>query len=94
MALKRQHVPVIYVTAYSDEKTLAAVKQSMPYGFINKPIRPKDLKVNIEIALARTSADGQPGIKDTDYSVNEQASNRLDYSILSEALDHLVSGSS
>jgi len=90
--MNRHHVPVIYVTAYSDEKTLAAVKQSMPYGYINKPIRPKDLKVNIEIALARTSVDGQPGIKDTDFSVNEPASNRLDYSMLSEALDHLVSG--
>ncbi len=88
----QHNIPVIYVTAYSDEQTLAAAKHSMPYGFINKPIRPKDLKVNIEIALARTISPRQAYEEENATSVKEPHAGSHDYAVLSEALDHLVSG--
>ena len=90
--MNRHRVPVIYVTSYSDQQTLEAAKLSMPFGFINKPFRDMDLKVNIEIALARFGS-GRPVRNITPgSSVNELKNSRLEYTILSEALDHLVSG--
>ncbi len=85
-------IPVIYVTSYSDEQTLEAAKQSMPYGFINKPFRDKDLKVNIEIALTRSDADKQQNQQPSGISEPPLAHNHTEYAVLSEALDHLVSG--
>jgi CheY-like chemotaxis protein/DNA-binding CsgD family transcriptional regulator len=90
--MNKYAIPVIYVTAYSDEKTLEAAKQSMPYGFINKPFRSKDLKVNIEIALTRSSAGKQDQSRTIPPSVMETGRGNIEYAVLSEALDHLVSG--
>lgn len=45
------HIPVIFLTAYADEKTLEKAKITNPYGYILKPFREVDLKTNIEVAL-------------------------------------------
>ncbi len=45
------HIPVIYVTAHSDEKTLRRAQMTNPYGFINKPLREIDLKTTVRFAL-------------------------------------------
>src|SRR6056297_1801818 len=44
-------IPIIYLTAYSDGKTLEKAKQTMSYGYIIKPIEEDKLKINIEMAL-------------------------------------------
>ena len=44
-------IPVIFLTAYADEQTLAKAKVTDPYGYILKPFREVDLKTNIEVAL-------------------------------------------
>ena len=46
-------IPVIYITAYSNEEVLARAKPTSPFGYIVKPFRDRQLKVNIELALAR-----------------------------------------
>lgn len=48
---KRFSIPVVYLTAHSDEKTLERAKQTEPYGYILKPFTEKDLSTNIEIAI-------------------------------------------
>lgn len=45
------HTPVVYLTAYSDKKTLARAKETEPYGYIIKPYNERDLGITIEIAL-------------------------------------------
>jgi len=45
------NVPVIFLTAYSNEKTLDRAKIAKPYGFILKPFRETDLYTSIEIAF-------------------------------------------
>jgi len=45
------NIPVIYLTAYSDEKTLLRAKITEPFGYIIKPFRERDLQVAIEISL-------------------------------------------
>ena len=46
-------IPVIYLTAYSTEEVLERAKHTSPFGYIVKPYRERQLKVNIELALAR-----------------------------------------
>ncbi|QYO62923.1 EAL domain-containing protein [Leptolyngbya sp. 7M] len=47
------HLPVIYMTAYADDKTLERAKQTDPYGYLVKPFKPHDLKTTIEVALQK-----------------------------------------
>ncbi|MCA1959298.1 MAG: response regulator, partial [Desulfomonile sp.] len=44
-------IPVIYLTAYSDEKILERAKVTEPFGYMIKPIRERDLYSTIEMAL-------------------------------------------
>lgn len=43
-------VPIIYLTAYADEKTLNRAMETSPYGYIVKPYKTEDLVTNIRIA--------------------------------------------
>jgi len=45
------NIPVIYLTAHSDEATLQRAKISEPFGYIIKPFEERDLHIAIEIAL-------------------------------------------
>jgi len=50
-------VPVVYLTAYSDQATLARAKPSNPYGYILKPFEELELSTQIELALYRHRTD-------------------------------------
>ncbi|MGH7554879.1 MAG: ATP-binding response regulator, partial [Longimicrobiales bacterium] len=47
----RCNIPVVYVTAYADEKTVRRAKATEPYGYILKPFDARELQTAIEIAL-------------------------------------------
>ena len=47
----RLHIPIIYLTAHSDEKTIERATKTMPYGYLIKPFRMKEMYSTIEIAL-------------------------------------------
>ncbi len=47
----RYNIPVVYLTAYSDIKTLERAKITEPFGYIIKPFKERELNINIEIAL-------------------------------------------
>ncbi|HOW81149.1 MAG TPA: response regulator [Spirochaetota bacterium] len=63
-------IPVVYLTAYADEKTIARAKKTMPYGFVIKPFEKNDLKSVIEVALYRHK-------RERDLQVREKLSNRI-----------------
>jgi len=46
-------IPVIFLTAYSDNNTLERAKITQPFGYIVKPFTIKDLQIAIEIALLK-----------------------------------------
>ena len=48
---KKYHIPVIYITAICDTKTLERVGASVPYGYILKPFTENELHTVIEISL-------------------------------------------
>jgi len=45
------NIPIIYLTAYADEKILERARITEPFGYIVKPFVNEDLKIAIEIAL-------------------------------------------
>lgn len=47
----RFDIPVIYLTAYADDKTLQRAKITEPYGYILKPFQERELHTAVEIAL-------------------------------------------
>ena len=50
--IKDNHsIPVIFLTAYADESTLAKAKITQPYGYILKPFKEIDLHTTIEMAI-------------------------------------------
>jgi len=56
---KEYNIPVIYVTAYTNEKTIQDAKLTAPYGFINKPFEDRELYATIEMAIFRFKLDQQ-----------------------------------
>ena len=44
-------VPVVFLTAYSDEDTVSRAKEVTPFGYIIKPVENRDLQITIEMAL-------------------------------------------
>lgn len=48
------NIPVIYLTAYADEATLAKAKITEPYGYIIKPFKEIDLHTSIEMAIYKS----------------------------------------
>ncbi len=48
---KELDIPIIYLTAFSDEATLKRAMITDPYAYIIKPFEPRELQISIEIAL-------------------------------------------
>lgn len=59
-------IPVIYLTAYADENTLAKAKVTEPYGYIIKPFKEIDLHTSIEMALYKHGKE-QEIVKERDF---------------------------
>jgi DNA-binding response OmpR family regulator len=52
--IRRQvDVPIVYVTAHSDEQTVSRAKRTDHDGFILKPFHRHELQSTIEVALQR-----------------------------------------
>ena len=51
------HLPVLYLTSYTDEKTLDRAKKTEPYGYIVKPFNQRELKTTIEMAVYKAKME-------------------------------------
>jgi adenylate cyclase len=58
---ERFGVPVVYLTAHADDQTLERAKQTRPSGYLVKPVKPKELKSALAIALVGREAPGDDG---------------------------------
>ncbi|MBP1945232.1 methanogen output domain 1-containing protein [Methanobacterium petrolearium] len=54
---KQLDVPIIYLTAYSDEEVLERARRTEPYGYIIKPFKKSELNANLEMALYKHAKD-------------------------------------
>lgn len=53
----KYRIPFIFITSYSDAITLERAKHTLPYGYIVKPFKDKDLLATIEMAMYRYSKE-------------------------------------
>lgn len=51
------NIPIIYVTANTDEATFNRAKETRPYAFIGKPIKNLDLQRAIELTIERMAEE-------------------------------------
>jgi len=57
MLQQRRSVPVIYLTAYSEDATLDRARETRPYGYLIKPFSERELHATIQMALERQSVE-------------------------------------
>ena len=55
--LELKQIPIVFLTAYADQKTIERAKDANPYGYILKPFKEIDLHTTIEIALSKFKKD-------------------------------------
>ena len=85
MLLQHYRLPIVFISAYSDDETLDEVLELSPYGFITKPFSSKEVKVTLQIAYKRflTHEVGEPKkSRDEEIVINEDYIFSLDTSML------------
>jgi len=50
---RRFDVPILFLTAHSDQNTVLRAKEAMPYGYLTKPFDERELQACIDMALFR-----------------------------------------
>jgi two-component system cell cycle sensor histidine kinase/response regulator CckA len=50
-------IPIVFLTAYTDDQTIERASRSEPYGFIVKPFHDRDIKSAVEVALHKHAAE-------------------------------------
>lgn len=72
------NIPVIYLTANSDEATFNQAKATRPYAFISKPYKQLDLQRAIELTISRMAEDAnglivtEAGADDSTFVLNDR----------------------
>src|SRR5262245_5575040 len=56
---ERFDIPVVFLSAYADERTVARAKLSAPLGYLLKPFRKSELKSAVEVGLYRHQLERQ-----------------------------------
>ena len=69
------NIPVIFLTACADDKTLERAKVTEPFGYLIKPFEERELRSHIEIALYKHRMEKQLRESEERYSLATQGSN-------------------
>jgi len=56
------HIPVIFLTSYSDESTISRAAKEMPYGYLTKPFQSGELKATLQVALHKAKEDARQSV--------------------------------
>lgn len=60
LIIKEQfNIPVVFITSFFDEATIARAKIATPFGYLIKPVSPKDLYVALDISLYNHAIETQ-----------------------------------
>jgi diguanylate cyclase (GGDEF)-like protein/PAS domain S-box-containing protein len=54
---EQSNVPIVFLTAYADERTVERAKKAEPVGYVLKPFKERELQTTIDIALYKASVD-------------------------------------
>ena len=56
----RYTLPVVFLTAFADERTIARAAAACPYGYLTKPFNERAIRATIEVALHRYREEKRP----------------------------------
>ncbi len=72
--ISKYQIPIIFITAYSDEETLKNVLELSPYGFITKPFKSQDLYITLKVAYKQfiTHKAELSKIQNSDIIINKE----------------------
>jgi len=59
---EKQNIPILYLTAFSDDDTMNRAFSTNPIGYIVKPFRIQELKTNIQLTMFKLNQYEQPSI--------------------------------
>ncbi|HPS45286.1 MAG TPA: response regulator, partial [Treponemataceae bacterium] len=62
------NIPVIFLSAYTDSKTLERAKEASPLGYILKPFKERELATLLEMALYKSVVDSRVREKEQLFS--------------------------
>jgi DNA-binding NarL/FixJ family response regulator len=71
-------IPVVFLTAHSEDKIIERAKQAEPYGYILKPFQDRELKATVEIALYKK--DMEQRLKESKIQLRK-AHDKLEYRV-------------
>jgi diguanylate cyclase (GGDEF)-like protein/PAS domain S-box-containing protein len=54
---KELHIPVLFLSAYSDDQTVERAADAGPYGYLTKPFQNRELRAGIEVALRKAAVE-------------------------------------
>jgi DNA-binding LytR/AlgR family response regulator len=62
-------IPIIYLTAYNDNKTIKNAVDTNPMGYLVKPFNAKDLYIAVELAVSKLKSKPQILVKEKDKNI-------------------------
>lgn len=87
--IKGENIPVVFITAYADEKTLETARSLGAYGFLIKPFQALDLKSAIEMAIGKSETLKQ--IEDQKETTDKKLlATRRNYKTIIENVSDLI----
>ncbi|TVR73021.1 MAG: GGDEF domain-containing response regulator [Spirochaetaceae bacterium] len=54
---QKKNIPIVFLTAYADDKTVDRAKRAEPVGYVLKPFKERELQTTIDIALYKADVD-------------------------------------
>jgi AmiR/NasT family two-component response regulator len=79
------HIPVVYLTAYSEEATLERARATQPYGYLLKPFSEREMLAVLQMVLERRRADW--ALQESEQRLQELVKERT--RALAEAINEL-----
>jgi PAS domain S-box-containing protein len=73
--IKELDIPIIYLTAHSEDPTIEMAKLTEPYGYIIKPYNINELKYTIELALYKSQMEKV--LKESEKNYRELVNNSM-----------------
>jgi PAS domain S-box-containing protein len=78
-------VPIIYLTAYSEDVLVQQAKFTEAYAFLIKPIRERDLRISLEMAIYKHAAEAElkhlnqvlRAVRDINHLITQERDSRL-----------------
>ncbi len=62
-------IPIIYLTAYNDNKTIKNAVDTNPMGYLVKPFNAQDLYIAVELAVSKLKSKPQILVKEKDKNI-------------------------